>query len=56
MCACTLDAYHDVWLPLVLVLLRQLLEAHRKLCEAREDNVQKFGAVLDALEKKAGKS
>ena len=33
-----------------------LLEAHRKLCEAREDNVQKFGAVLDALEKKAGKS
>ncbi len=30
-----------------------LLEAHRKLCEAREENTQKFEAVLDALEKKA---
>lgn len=30
-----------------------LLEAHRKLCEAREENVQKFEAVIDALEKKA---
>ncbi len=33
-----------------------LLEAHRKLCEAREDNTQKFGAVLDALEKKVRKA
>ncbi len=30
-----------------------LLEAHRKLCEAREENAQKFEAVLDALEKRA---
>lgn len=30
-----------------------LLEAHRSLCEAREENAEKFSAVLDVLEKRA---
>ena len=30
-----------------------LLEAHRSLCEARDENAEKFSAVLDVLEKRA---
>ena len=30
-----------------------ILEAHRKLCEASDENAGKFSAVLDVLEKRA---
>jgi len=30
-----------------------LLEAHRKLCEASDENAEKFSAVLEALEQRA---